>query len=113
MIRLLPRAGRRELPSIHRRNRAEHPRQPDCSLPASHRRANNMRMLSCAVALIVSDAVLSGANAFEGKWKMSPQGSKYTAGSLPKEEVIAIADKGNQLEVTIAGTDDDGKPIAI
>lgn len=72
-----------------------------------------MRMLTCAVALIVSAAGLSGASAFEGKWKMSPQDSKYTAGGLPKEEVIVIADKGNQLEVTIAGRDDDGKPIAI
>jgi hypothetical protein len=44
---------------------------------------------------------------------MNHEKSKNTKGDTPKEENIVISDQGDQLKVTISGTDDTGKPIAI
>jgi hypothetical protein len=69
--------------------------------------------MNCALALVLSAVVLQAASPFEGKWKMNNQKSKYTKGDAPKEETIVIADQGDQMQVTIAGKDADGTPLAI
>jgi hypothetical protein len=73
-----------------------------------------MRKLKYALLLMLfSVGILLAANPFSGKWKMNHEKSKNTKGDTPKEENIVISDQGDQLKVTISGTDDTGKPIAI
>src|SRR5213082_3583596 len=73
-----------------------------------------MRKLRYALPLLFFSAgILLAADPSSGKWKMNHDKSKYTKGDAPKNENMAISDQGDQLQVTIVGTDDDGKPIAI
>jgi protocatechuate 3,4-dioxygenase beta subunit len=44
---------------------------------------------------------------------MNHQKSNYTKGQVPKDENMTVSEQGDQLQVTIVGTDDDGTPIAI
>ena len=73
-----------------------------------------MRKIKYALPLLLfSVGILLAANPFSGKWKMNQQKTKYTQGEAPKNEEIVIADKGDQLQVTIRGTDENGKPMAV
>ncbi len=72
-----------------------------------------MRKLKYALPLLLSVGILLAASPFSGKWKMNHDKSKYTKGDAPKDETMTIADQGEQLQVTIVGTDDDGTPIAV
>ncbi len=72
-----------------------------------------MRMLRYAVPLLFAAGILLAASPFKGNWKMNHSKSKATQGSLPKNEDMNIADQGDQLKVTIVGTDEDGTPIAV
>src|ERR1700681_4115886 len=72
-----------------------------------------MRTLKYGLPLLLSVGILLAASPFSGKWKMNQQKSKYTKGDTPKDETMTVSDQGDQLQVTIIGTDDDGTPIAI
>jgi hypothetical protein len=72
-----------------------------------------MRKMKYALPLLLSLGILLAANPFQGDWKMNHSKSKATKGSVPKNEDMAIADQGEQMKVTIIGTDEDGTPIAI
>src|SRR3954466_605687 len=73
-----------------------------------------MRNLRHALPLLLfSVGILLAADPSSGKWKMNHDKSKYTKGDAPKNENMTIADQRDQLQVTIVGTDDEGKPIAV
>jgi protocatechuate 3,4-dioxygenase beta subunit len=72
-----------------------------------------MRKLKYALTLLLSAGILLAASPDAGKWKMNQEKSKFTKGDAPKDEEMAISAQGDQLQVTIAGTDADGTPIAI
>jgi hypothetical protein len=62
---------------------------------------------------MLSAGIMLAASPFAGSWKMNHDKSSYTKGDVPQEENMAIADQGPLMKVTIIGTDDQGKPIAI
>jgi hypothetical protein len=64
-------------------------------------------------ALFAVASTLYAADPFEGTWKLSPSKTKMTQGAAPKEETAVIARQGDDLLVTITGTDASGKPISI
>jgi len=72
-----------------------------------------MRKLKYALTLLLSVGILLAASPDTGKWKMNQEKSKFTKGEAPKNEEMAISSQGDQLQVTIVGTDADGTPIAI
>jgi hypothetical protein len=73
----------------------------------------NMRILKYALALMLPAGILLADSSLAGNWKMNHDKSKYTKGDLPKDESMNISDQNSVLHVTITGTDDTGKPIAI
>jgi protocatechuate 3,4-dioxygenase beta subunit len=77
------------------------------------RKGSNVRIRKYAFMLTLSAGMLMAASSFNGNWKMDHDQSKYKTGDVPKNETIAISDQGDHLVVAVAGTDDDGKPIAI
>src|SRR5260370_7627614 len=54
---------------------------------------------------------LFAADQFTGTWKLDP--SQSTGDAIPRDETLVIMDDGNNVHVTITGTDADGTPIAI
>jgi hypothetical protein len=72
-----------------------------------------MRKAMCLLALFGSLSLLSAESPFTGKWKLNQDKSTATAGTVPKEETIVIADEGDKLNVTIAETGDDGTPVVV
>jgi hypothetical protein len=49
------------------------------------------------------------ADAFTGTWKLNESKSKIPAGA-PKNNTVVYEDVGDQVKVTVDGTDADGKP---
>ena len=72
-----------------------------------------MRKFKYVFPLLLSVGILLADNPFKGHWKMNHSKSKATRGNVPKSEDMTIADQGDQLTVTIIGTDDTGAPIAV
>jgi hypothetical protein len=72
-----------------------------------------MRKIIYVLALCGSVSLLLAADPSAGKWKLNQDQSKLTTGAVPKEETIVIEDMGDTLHITIAGTADDGSPIAV
>jgi hypothetical protein len=54
---------------------------------------------------------LFAADQFTGTWKLDP--SQSTGDAIPRDETLVIMDDGNNVHVTVTGTDADGTPIAI
>ena len=72
-----------------------------------------MRKALYALTVFGFAGILLAADPFEGTWKLNAAKSKFTQGALPKEETIVIAQQGDQLQVTITGTDSSGSPISV
>jgi hypothetical protein len=70
-----------------------------------------MRRFIYAFALFASVSTLVAADQFAGTWKMDP--AKSDGDALPKDATLIIEDHGEHVQVTIAGTNADGTPIAI
>ena len=66
-----------------------------------------------SLSLVASDVLLAQSNPFIGTWKLNPAKSKFTSGTLPKEETVAIQMIGDQDQVTLNGTAADGPPISM
>jgi hypothetical protein len=66
-----------------------------------------------ALPLVASDVLLAQSNPFIGTWKLNPVKSKFTSGTLPKEETVTIQMIGDQDQVTLNGTAADGSPISM
>jgi hypothetical protein len=70
-----------------------------------------MRKFMVVFALFTFAGTLMAADNSAGTWKLDP--SKSSGDGVPKDETMVIADKGDNLEVTITGTAADGTPIAV
>ena len=58
----------------------------------------------------VGAAVCFAADAFMGTWKLNEAKSKIAAGS-PKNTAVVYEAAGDNVKVTVDGTDGDGKPL--
>src|SRR3989442_7903015 len=58
----------------------------------------------------VGAAVCFAADAFMGTWKLNEAKSKISAGS-PKNTTVVYEAAGDNVKVTVDGTDGDGKPL--
>jgi hypothetical protein len=70
-----------------------------------------MRKFTVVFALFAFAGTLMAADQSAGTWKLDP--SKSSGDGVPKDETMVIADKGDNLQVTITGTAADGTPIAV
>ena len=69
------------------------------------------RIAVVAVTLSFASATLSfAANAHVGTWKTNEAKSKQAPG-MGKTNTVMYAEKKDQLQVTVDGTDKDGKPV--
>lgn len=65
------------------------------------------------MAVVASGVLLAQSNPFIGTWKLNPAKSKFTSGTLPKEETVTIQMIGDQDQVTLNGTAADGSSISM
>src|ERR1700730_10497522 len=70
-----------------------------------------MRKFVYIFALLAFAGTLLAADQFAGTWKLDP--SQSTGDAIPRDETLVIMDDGNNVHVTVTGTDADGTPIAI
>jgi hypothetical protein len=66
-------------------------------------------VLLCALGLA---GALYAADSFSGTWKLNVAKSKYESGPAPKEMSVTVTEANDITDVTVAGTDGSGKPIA-
>jgi hypothetical protein len=75
-----------------------------------NRRMMKTRIAAVAVALsFVAATACFAANAHVGTWKANEAKSKFAPG-LGKTNTVMYAEKKDQIQVTVDGTDKDGKP---
>jgi hypothetical protein len=55
---------------------------------------------------------LYAADSFSGTWKLNLAKSKYEPGPAPKETIVTVVEGKSLTDVTVTGTDENGKPIA-
>jgi hypothetical protein len=65
-------------------------------------------LLTLALCLVAA-AVCFAADGFMGTWKLNEAKSKLSAG-IPKNSTVVYEAAGDNVKVTIDGTDSDGKP---
>ena len=68
-----------------------------------------MRKFMYIFAPLALAGTLFAADQFTGTWKLDP--SQSTGDAIPRDETLVIMDDGNNVHVTITGTDADGTPI--
>jgi hypothetical protein len=71
-----------------------------------------MKTRTLAMTLVVGlvgTALAFAANANMGTWKLNEAKSKIADG-MPKNHTVSYAAEGDQIKVTVDGTDKDGKP---
>jgi ribosomal protein L21E len=71
-----------------------------------------MKTRTIAITLavgLVGTSLAFAANANMGTWKLNEAKSKVAAG-MPKNHTVSYAAEGDQVKVTVDGTDKDGKP---
>ena len=83
---------------------------PQLHLHGSREVTINMRKFTYIFAPLVLAGTLL-ADQFTGTWKLDP--SQSTGDAIPQAETLLIMDDGNNVHVTITGTDADGTPIAV
>lgn len=72
-----------------------------------------MRTTGNVLLLLTLAATAFAANPFAGTWKFNAANSMSTGtGAPPKEEMLVIEEKGDQLKVALTGTAANGSPIA-
>lgn len=73
------------------------------------------RKLICFVAMLAfASTLLLAADPFVGTWKLNPAKSKYSAGAPhPKEATVLIEEQGDNYQVTVTGTYEDGSPLSV
>jgi hypothetical protein len=72
-----------------------------------------MRYTKLAFVLLAFATTLLAADPFVGTWKMNSAKTKYKEGTAPKEQTVTITETGKDMVVKIAGTADNGTPIAV
>ncbi|MGI8961314.1 MAG: hypothetical protein ACR2IV_16440 [Bryobacteraceae bacterium] len=72
-----------------------------------------MRKLASIVALLALATTLFAASPWVGTWKLNTTESKYTASALPKDEIIAIEEQGDDLQTVVSGIFADGSSISL
>jgi hypothetical protein len=65
-------------------------------------------LLTLAMCFVVVAAALA-ADANAGTWKLNSAKSKFTPGT-PKNDTVIVEVAGDNMKVTVDGTDGDGKP---
>ncbi|HLJ13323.1 MAG TPA: hypothetical protein VKV15_02420, partial [Bryobacteraceae bacterium] len=64
------------------------------------------------VALFAFAGALFAQSSFVGTWKLDTAKTKYTAGEPPKDLTVVVEEQGDNLQVTVTGTNADGSPIS-
>jgi hypothetical protein len=72
-----------------------------------------MRKIFCTLVLLAFATPLLASNPFAGTWTLNPAKAKYTTGSPPKSVTLVIEEQGDNLQVTVNGTNNDGSPISL
>jgi hypothetical protein len=67
------------------------------------------RKIATLMLGLVATAVAFAANANMGTWKLNEAKSKMVAG-MPRNHTVSYTADGDQIKVTVDGTDKDGKP---
>jgi len=71
-----------------------------------------MRKLLVLLSAFGLASALYAADSFSGTWKLNVAKSKYESGPAPKETTVTLTEGNGITDVTVAGTDGSGKPIA-
>jgi len=71
-----------------------------------------MRKLLLLLSALGLAGALYAADSFSGTWKLNPAKSKYESGPAPKETTVTVTEGNGITDVTVAGTDGNGKLIA-
>jgi hypothetical protein len=71
-----------------------------------------MRKILCALVLLAFATPLLASDPMAGTWALNSAKTKYTTGTPPKSVTLVIEEQGDNLQVTVTGTNDDGTPIA-
>jgi len=71
-----------------------------------------MRKLLVLLSALGLAGALYAADSFSGTWKLNPAKSKYESGPAPKETTVTLTEGNGITDVTVAGTDGNGKLIA-
>ena len=71
-----------------------------------------MRKLLVLLSVLGLAGALYAADSFSGTWKLNPAKSKYESGPAPKETTVTVTEGNGITDVTVAGTDGNGKLIA-
>jgi hypothetical protein len=72
-----------------------------------------MRKIIYVLALLAFATPLFASEPIVGTWTLDSAKTKYTNGIPAKEVTLVIVQDGNNLQVTVTGTNADGSPIAI
>jgi uncharacterized protein YpmB len=67
-------------------------------------------LLAFIVAFAAASLCLAGDNVFMGTWKLNESKSKIPAGA-DKNTTVVYAENGDEVTVTVDGTDSAGKPV--
>jgi hypothetical protein len=70
-----------------------------------------MRRMICFLCLWFFPVALFATNPAVGHWELDP--GKSRSSDLPKQETLIIEDQGNDMSVTVTGTNRDGSPISL
>jgi len=71
-----------------------------------------MRKLLVFLSALGLASALYAADSFSGSWKLNLAKSKYEPGPAPKETIITVVEGETLTDVTVTGTDENGKPFA-
>jgi hypothetical protein len=71
-----------------------------------------MRKLLVLLSALGLAGALYAAGPFTGTWKLDTAKSKYESGPAPKEETMTVRESKSMTDVTLKGTDGNGKPLA-
>jgi hypothetical protein len=72
-----------------------------------------MRKLLVLVCALGLAGALYAAGPFSGTWKLNTDKSKFQSGPAPQEETVTVREANGTTDVTVAGTDQSGKPVAV
>lgn len=72
-----------------------------------------MRHIRLMTGLFCCAATLCAADSFVGKWKVNLEKSNYKQGTPPKEQIVTIAEVGENLTVRVDGVVADGSKTVV
>lgn len=72
-----------------------------------------MRKILYALLLFALATPVLANDPFAGTWKLNSEKTKYKTGTPPKEVTVVMDEQGDNLQVTVTGTYDDGSPLSV